>query len=217
MLKFNADLYRLATICQSHEETRYYLNGVNVEPCPQGGVLLVATDGRRMVCIHDENGHADETAIIQLSRDALKSCKLKKGEDRRTITVDGTTATVTAYVGNDPDEAGERIAISERCKVDGTFPDYRRVVPIVSYNEHSRPGAFNGRYLGDFGKIAAGLAPYRKTETIRVMSFEPLSPALIMFPGAPNAFGVLMPIRGVDLTECVPEWFNNKPAFEPTQ
>lgn len=48
-----------ASLFVSKEETRYYLNGVLIEPAPQGGVFLVATDGHRLVCFHDPEGMTD--------------------------------------------------------------------------------------------------------------------------------------------------------------
>ncbi|RCK40460.1 hypothetical protein [Thalassospira xiamenensis] len=37
----------------STEKTRYYLNGVYIEPHKDGGVLLIATDGHSMAVIRD--------------------------------------------------------------------------------------------------------------------------------------------------------------------
>ena len=37
-MRFDADLYRIAAGFESTEQTRYYLNGVFIEPCLVGGV-----------------------------------------------------------------------------------------------------------------------------------------------------------------------------------
>lgn len=64
MLRFSVELYKAAMLAASTEETRYYLNGVFVEPCVYGGVTLTATDGHVLVCIRDLDGSADESAIV---------------------------------------------------------------------------------------------------------------------------------------------------------
>lgn len=53
----NADLFRIAYSCVSTEETRYYLNGVHLEPHPCGGAFMVATDGHRLIVVHDESAN----------------------------------------------------------------------------------------------------------------------------------------------------------------
>ena len=78
IIRVNANLFRLAQMTVSTEETRYYLNGIFIQPHAVQGVLLVSTDGHRMTVIHDETGHADQSAIVRLSPEALKLCKLSK-------------------------------------------------------------------------------------------------------------------------------------------
>lgn len=217
MLKFNADLFRIVSTCQSKEQTRYYLCGVYVEPCAAGGVTLVATDGHRLMCARDENGTADESAIIQLSPAALKACKTGKGELRREVAVDGSGATVRAVLQDGDSETVQLIAFSTDCRIDGTFPDWRRVVPDPSFAAESRPGAFNGSYLSSFGTIAADLAKLRdsKKSLLRILSSEPESPALVLFPLDPQAFGVIMPCR-CDMSTTPPDWLIQT-AAEPSE
>ena len=61
----NAMLFKAARECQSSEETRYYLGGVYVQPHPERGALLVATDGHRLIAIHDETGICEKPAIVR--------------------------------------------------------------------------------------------------------------------------------------------------------
>lgn len=64
----SADLFRRTMMAQSTEETRYYLNGVRIEPCPEGGVLLIATDGHRLLVFRDADGFiSGGSATISLS------------------------------------------------------------------------------------------------------------------------------------------------------
>lgn len=215
MLRFNANLYRIASVCVSKEETRFYLQGVLVEPHAVKGVVLTATDGHRLICIHDENGTADESAIIRLSPEASKACKTGKNEDRREIVVDGLNATINAVEKLGGEETISTVAISAKCRIDGSFPDYARVIPTPVFGEkETAPGGFNGQYLADFTKIAIELEKgenksSRGTGTIRLLSSNPGSPALIRFCSSEHAFGVLMPVRAKE-TFTVPAWFGEK-------
>jgi DNA polymerase III sliding clamp (beta) subunit (PCNA family) len=71
----NADLFRIVYSCVSTEETRYYLNGVHVEPHPVKGAILVATDGHRMLIAHDKDGSCSGPIIVQMPRFALAQCR----------------------------------------------------------------------------------------------------------------------------------------------
>lgn len=212
MLRFNANLYRIAFSCSSTEATRYYLDGVFVEPHAAGGVKLTATDGHRMLCIHDETGEADESAIIKLSPEAFKACKPGKRENRREVRVDGASATIQAFM-SDKDEIGEAVAISASCRVDGTFPDYRRVIPVpAEFDGDSAPAAFRYDQIDVFAKVAVDLASGSKVASVRIISSQLTAPALVLFPLSPNAFGVVMPIKVADASRAIPAWFSQVAA-----
>ncbi len=81
----SADLFARAALCQSTEETCYYLKGVNIEPCAQGGALLVATDGNKMIVLRDKDAAIDGKPagdakgwIVSADKDALKAMKSPK-------------------------------------------------------------------------------------------------------------------------------------------
>jgi DNA polymerase III sliding clamp (beta) subunit (PCNA family) len=209
MIKVDANLFRAAAVCMSKEETRYYLQGVFIEPHAVKGVTMTATDGHRLICVHDENGTASESAIIKLSPDALKACRPKRNETCRQVTIDGLDATVTAITGADENAKVERVAITANCRVDGTFPDYRRVVPNVTNLESYKPDWYNGQYIASFADIADILADHENR--IKLATNSPGSPAIVLFSASPHAFGVIMPCRGSNAAN-IPEWFNAKPA-----
>ena len=198
MMRFNADMFRAAMMCVSSEEVRYYLKGVLVEPHPAGeGVLLVATNGHSMLVVHDATGEADQAGIVILSAEAQKSCKSGKFA-QRLVTIDGNTAKVV-----EPEGDGFRtVAISEKCFIDGTFPDWRRVIPDVT--QATSAGMYAAGCLVTFAKIAGVLSDARKP-TLRIASNDAGSPALVQFGDVPHAFGVLMPVRG-DMAFGLPTW-----------
>ena len=71
-----ADRLRLATLFQSIEETRYYLNGVYIEAMDDG-VRLRAMDGHRLAVFRDEAAFTCAPCIVALQkpRAAIKSVK----------------------------------------------------------------------------------------------------------------------------------------------
>lgn len=183
----NAKLFRAVSLCVSTEETRYYLNGVYIHKHAKEGAVLVATDGNRMMIAHDVNGIVEgEPKIIRLDKTALTAAKGKRNESaERTIQVDDDgTAKILA---------GDEIAhIALRTIVDGTFPDYGRVVPSGEM-EGGALFTFNGKYLADFGEISRELTG----DDSRQVTIENNGggPARVRFPGIDFAFGLLMPIR----------------------
>ena len=209
MIRCNANLFRIAYACASTDETRDYLQGVYVEPHPQGGVLLVTTDGHRMLVVRDETGFADETAVIKLKKDALKHCKSKRGDCREIVIDSGMNEAAIRLVSGTADEPEySPLAIAYRVRVDGPYPDYRRVIPQTF--EGGMP-AFNGGYLGSFGDIGKDLAEHvhgvsRETPAMRLTPNNS-GPAVITWPDYSDlAFGVLMPMRALD-ADTIPAWF----------
>lgn len=214
-IKVNADLFRLAYAFVSKEETRYYLQGVLVEPHPCGGVNLVSTDGHRMIVIYDKDGRADSSQIVKLSKEALRACKPKKATGRawaelRHLEATTGTATVTATPANGDGAAmgpAAIVATSPDPFIDGTFPDYQRVIPTIETAGES--GCFNPQYIAAFADIAGEL-----DSKFRIFGADPGSPHLVRFSGCAFAFGVLMPIRGETLDE-LPAFYNAKPFAVP--
>lgn len=117
-----ANTLAAALVCAAKKDVRFYLNGVYVEPCADGHVIVVATDGKVMYaskCDREATDSVIEAPMI-LPREAVELV-LKDKPTVVTVKFDGEYATL-----ND----------SVRCKpIDGRFPDWRRVVP-ESTNEN---------------------------------------------------------------------------------
>jgi len=107
-------LFQAAAGCMSSEETRYYLRGVNL--CEENGALaLVSTDGHRLA--HVVTQYPYTGAPVIMPADAVKlaldlgvgACTLSIGPRAVQLACDAYTLTTKI--------------------VDGTFPDYTRVIP----------------------------------------------------------------------------------------
>jgi hypothetical protein len=141
-----ADDLRAAFQCISAEESRYYLRGVLVE-----AETIVGLDGRQMLTIRLPGGHhvgaecftqgmddpqmpgatgAPERAAFILSCDAAdKAFKAKTPAGHLWVYGDTKTG-ILQFVDNDGTGSGEmiRVGVLEFEVIDGTFPDWRRVV-----------------------------------------------------------------------------------------
>lgn len=217
MIEVNANYFRAAAECQSTEETRYYLNGVYVAPHPDQGVVLTATDGHRLISIHDKHGKCSAAKIVKVDPKAIDA-KAMSGL-RRAMMSDAP------QVLEDPklyvDEAGIVTIGTYRslksCFIDGTFPDWVRVVlPVLAAAKKAEysPASCNQEYVASFGKIAVMLSPSGsdRGRSIRIISFTEHDPSLVRFGGIDHAFGILMPMRSAIPNE-LPIWM--KPILEP--
>ena len=110
----------------SKEETRYYLNGVYLRYAMQDNVLrFVATDGHRlaMADIHAPED-AKKLCPVILSRafvtDAIKATnKTRDAFKQVRLAIGPSRISLTDWDGN----------VIDGALVDGTFPDYERVIP----------------------------------------------------------------------------------------
>mgnify|MGYP000875863056 CR=1 FL=1 len=128
---FETDLAALFAPCIhaiSTEEVRYYLNGVYFASAG-GSAVAVATDGHRLVK-HATDGPPDFAGII-VPRKAVGL--LPKGG----VTVSVSDSKIRI-------EAGDLAIVSKL--IDGTFPDYERVIPqnndkIITFGSEDMRGA----------------------------------------------------------------------------
>ncbi len=190
-----ADIFRAVQIaCSSpaDEAHRSYLEGVFIEPHPVEGVVLVATDGHRMMVAHDATGSCSEPVTVKLNAEALRHAKCKRSDGpypRRIIAKDETSVSVMSIAAQPEIECAWRI--------DAAFPDWRRVLPKHATKQVI--ACFNPRYLADFAKAADELMIHQPMVSLSVASDA--GPALVSF-NHEDVFGVLMPVaaKGFDGT-----------------
>lgn len=193
MFNVDAKLFEIASRFVSTEEYRYYLQGVFIEPCEAGGVALVATDGHRMFVAYDETGVSAGAYIVQASKDVLRACK--KSASLWTGHEGGGQPTEMATVGDDEGSATISGTVSF---LDGTFPDWRRVIPT---EKGSGFAPVNARYLADFAKAAQDMAKARgerRCFPINVSGSLNAAPCVVSFGQNIPAFGLLMPLHSAD-------------------
>ena len=114
------------TYAMSSDETRYNLNGVAVQPRPEGGLALVCTDGHRMAVAELEGvpdyGLSREGVIV--SRKAIAELQALLSE---------ANAEPGDLTFNDNSLLYRRPGLTFVARlIDGQFPDWRQVMPPVS-------------------------------------------------------------------------------------
>ncbi len=165
-----AAMLKAALLCASDEQVRYYLRGVYVDP--KG--FLVSTDGHRLFCgrIDLPEGAAAFDGWI-ICRDVLKRA-------------------LTGYKADLIEISPSRVGDVACRPIDGSFPDWRRVIPTDLSGVAAQ---FNPAYIADMGKIGDLLRGKRKGALAAHVHHNGEGPAGITFPEIDDAFAVLMPIR----------------------
>jgi DNA polymerase III sliding clamp (beta) subunit (PCNA family) len=167
------DLLKAALYCASAEESRYYLRGVHLATSGH----MVTTDGHRMF-VARLNERPDTDVIIPYA-DVQAALKLAGARCQ------------------DIEVTAEKIGQIAYTPVDGTFPDWRRVVPTgeeipAKDKPEDLPGNvhFNHAYIGDLakmGKILGGSSMLHPCSASH--------PCLVTFGDRADCFAVLMPVR----------------------
>ncbi len=106
----------------STEETRYYLNGIYLHEVKAGGLLrAVATDGHRLAQaqVSLPEGASGMPGIIVPRKTVLDVAKLLESEDDD-VQVALSSSKIRFTIGN--------LILTSKL-IDGTFPDYERVIP----------------------------------------------------------------------------------------
>lgn len=216
-IKVNSDLMRLAADAVSSEFARYYLHGVFIEPHHERGALMVSTDGHRMVVVHDPDAICDESAIVKFTEAMRRKSFRRSRQLPRFIAVDvkAKTATVTEPAGGGNAGRGDRLTAHDVI-VDGTYPEWKKVVPAPADDAGVNIGGFNPKYVRMFGRLGRDV---RKTmgltnAPMRLWQADDATAAIIRWDGAPNIFSLLMPMKWHGDNDAIPAFFK-RPETKP--
>lgn len=118
----------------SNEETRYYLNGIYFHPLPDKKVLrAVATDGHRLARAESELPKgAERMAGIILPRKTVQEVRKLLDDVDAPVEIAVSDSKIRFEIGG--------IVLTSKL-IDGTFPDYERVIPSTVGHVLSFDGA----------------------------------------------------------------------------
>lgn len=115
-----ADIFGKTRFAMSNEETRYYLQGVYLHNDDEGNLIAVSTDGHRLAKYQVDDGPAVSKVIVP-SKTVGEIIKLASADG--SITMRTSEAKVQF--------SGDGFTLTSKV-IDGTFPDYTRVIPVAN-------------------------------------------------------------------------------------
>ena len=182
-MQINIKLLKAAATMVAKDDTRYYLQGVAVQGVLNKGVFIVATDGHRLIAFRQSPElpfDVNPFGII-IPAAIIDGIKLHKTEEFGELThVEGMKWSIS-YI-NAPTITFD--------VVDGTFPDWRRVVPKETNGEAAQ---YNPLLLASFCKAKKTLGA--KSPDVVAVSHNGPGPALVSLGETVDGFGVIMPFR----------------------
>lgn len=195
----------------SDEETRYYLKGVNVEAGADGGAVLASTNGSILGAMRLAKDEARFTAgapsfILASSKELLRAVKCAKREQSWLICRDDRIDVVK--LNSTPADVAELESAPVTCSfpagacyIDGTFPDWRRVMPEPK--AAPREGSFKTGVKYSVALNPELLALFAGAGDARGVAFDWNGDGPILVANVdPRFIGVIMPIRlGATLEE----------------
>lgn len=123
-------------------DIRYYLNGVHIERHSDGTVVIVATDGHRMLVGLTKRAEPGEPWTAILPCDGVKRALVGAGKAPLTLTIDtdekGRNGLPLIQLGD--------ISLEQ---IDGKYPDWRRVYHTDKANTPALAHWLNPLYLAD--------------------------------------------------------------------
>lgn len=140
----NARYYIEAGAFVTKERSRFTLNAVRVEPHPDGGAVIVATDGHTMGVFHDRDGKCEEPVTIAFRSEIARLAKAAKGTVRQ-IRVNGDLDIVQVASGKSVEQKLVRF-FDAILTNSSQFPNWKTVMPDEAEAMKHRSD-FNGHYL----------------------------------------------------------------------
>jgi DNA polymerase-3 subunit beta len=165
------------------------------------GVTMVATNRAILAAIYAPQGDYLPRFDFILPREAVAKLKADK-RGMVTLTIDPTSPVECRISGA---QGGDVIA---RC-VEGTYPDWRRVIPQTVSGE---PGQYNPALLAALNDCYRDAYGVKGPDCVRV-HYNGASGAAVVTGGRSNEFiGGMMPMRHDEQPFALPEWIAPAPV-----
>lgn len=219
--RFKAKYLKALQVFMAKKDIRFYLNGFLVKPADHDqGVMLVASDGHRLVAIHDKTGHANGECIIKPSAQFF-SAGTKTGKQSDTSTIPeyiesfgNTVAIISSMYGQEYQEENAfeftpGTLYAEYCEnIPGKFPDYKRVLN-VELKPATEPFTLNPLYMQDLKHICPDAE--RTFPGVTAMTTGDNSSILFTSKSNPEILAIIMPMReDLKLKDFLPEFVKIK-------
>lgn len=168
-------MFAAATIWMARRDVRYYLCGVAIQPHPEKGALLIATDGHTAAAFHDVDGWCKRDIIVgSISKALIAACKVSaKGKTLppRNLWIaqadpsqGGAVLQGALWTSDEPASPpnafdADVLHLAKVDLVDGKFPDWRKAFFSSADHATDQPGraAVNPAYLARIDATAKAL------------------------------------------------------------
>lgn len=204
-VSLNIHALKAANKAASEEETRFYLKGVRVI-VTQDTTTYVATNGAILFAYQEEAAHTSTEPLLgewTIPSTVIAKMKCPKANRRQrgrfqysfatmTVSDDGTLNT---QFGDDKHEFKA---------VDGTYPDWRRVIPLKT--DPTEPvHNYNPDYLAALKKAGEIMGQSANSSNFD-LHYNGSGPAMITYSSVENALGIIMPYRANTGAINCPSW-----------
>lgn len=205
-----------ASLFAAKHDFRYYLQGVMIQPHPDGGAVIYATNGHIAGAFYDPEGFAKHQIIMSTpSAPLLRALKLKRylrefkprscwiAERCAVVTYGDWNRDISAPDEEPPELFGEATITTVQSElIDAKYPDitWDRVMPPSKlehvYDRKAGPmPMFDADVLQPFLDAARLLCPL-KYAPLQIIYQGERESAVIRMDGQPNFYGVAMPMIG---------------------
>ena len=184
---------------RAKDDVRWYLEGIYIEPHEVSGAYLVATDGRRLLAIHDETAEVDAPMLVNPVQLLIAQAKGAVLAD-----FDGRCCDLQ-------DEEEQFILRAPAPLIEAHYPDWRSVVPVVE--GEPQVGTLSQDLIVSIGK-----APWKKGSEKGAMFHlsGPNKATTVRLPELPEILIIIMPMQH-DAIQRTPEWLRKRPKDKPAQ
>lgn len=188
---------------RAEKDVRYYLDGIYVEPHPEGGAVLVATNGHVMAVIRSHNAIVQQPCIVKWTKalDVAASKGLRRYPDTRLhIETERGHARIM-----DP---GEAYIEPGSATIDGRYPEWRKVIPAEL--APGLPGCYQSKYLELIMGIRISGMTARREGVNFFHATKPADAAIAVavarYTAVPDMLVVLMPMANKAAISALPAW-----------
>lgn len=142
-------------------DARYYLGRVRAQPHADGGVLLTATDGHRLLLVHDKSGEANGTHLLSVDPAILAACRKRPVRariwPRQVCWIGDRSGVYTMPLPEGKIEADQlQLSAISAAEDNNHYPDVARVLPKTG-GEVGMSFVVNPRLLRDLCSIVPGI------------------------------------------------------------
>lgn len=213
-VKFNREYLPVLASFMAINDIRYYLNGFHVKSHPESGVILTATDGHRLVTIHDKDGMSDGEYILPISKPLLKAAKKRSLHclplnsiqfiDNKVYILQHNNDDEFDFFKDDNESPMDQVShIEYITEIDGRFPNTKRIFEGFELKPVNHIGV-NVEYIGKLKSICTNA----KFPHLNLMLNGTDGKIIAVSGYDKEIVSVIMPARFDDVELIVPNFVN---------